>query len=105
MFISGINDGNERYRSDIVRTARDENNDNDNDNDTDVDKDVDVDEVVTTAQITKTTTVEPLKKKGGRPPKIHSALVISPVKIVKKWKIKTILVEKRSLPKRQCKIN
>jgi hypothetical protein len=53
------NDGNFRYRSDIVGTARDENNDNE----TDDDKDVDVDKVVTTARITKTTTVEPLKKR------------------------------------------
>jgi hypothetical protein len=37
------NDGNKRYRSDIVGTARDEYNDDDNDNDTDDDKDVDVD--------------------------------------------------------------
>jgi hypothetical protein len=37
------NDGNNRYRSDIIGTARDENNDDDNDNDTDDDKDVDVD--------------------------------------------------------------
>jgi hypothetical protein len=79
-------------------TALDENKDNDNDEDVDEDED----EVVTSTQITQTTTVEPLKKKVGRPPKIHSALVISPVQIVKKRKIKKILVEKRNLPKRQC---
>jgi len=56
---NNYNDGNERDRSEIDGTARDENNDNDTAND----KDVDVDEVVTTAQITKTTTVEPLKKR------------------------------------------
>ena len=44
----------------------------------------------------KTNTVVPLKIKRGRPPKIKSTLVISPVKIVKKM---------RTLPKRQCKKN
>jgi hypothetical protein len=46
-------------------TALDENKDNDNDEDVDEDED----EVVTTTQITQTTTVEPFKKKGGQTPK------------------------------------